>query len=47
MISVHVSGATGECEVELKGHLGRVRSAVVVFSSDGIHIVSASDDHTA
>ncbi|KAF8812185.1 WD40 repeat-like protein [Phlegmacium glaucopus] len=37
--------ATGECESELKGHSGRVYSAV--FSPDGMHIVSASNDTTA
>ncbi|KAF8799484.1 WD40 repeat-like protein [Phlegmacium glaucopus] len=37
--------ATGECEVELKGHSRRVKSAV--FSPDGVHIVSASYDTTA
>ncbi|KAF8816507.1 WD40 repeat-like protein [Phlegmacium glaucopus] len=34
-----------ECEAKLKGHSGWVRSAV--FSPDGMHIVSASDDTTA
>ncbi|KAF8804813.1 hypothetical protein BYT27DRAFT_7258844 [Phlegmacium glaucopus] len=33
---------TGECEAELKGHSGWINSAI--FSPDGMHIVSASDD---
>ena len=35
--------ATGDCEAELKDHLGQVMSAV--FSSDSMHIISASRDH--
>ena len=37
--------ADGELVRELKGHTGWVRSAV--FSADGVHVVTASDDRTA
>ena len=36
--------ATGECEAELRGHIDYVNS--VIFSPDGSHVVSGSDDKT-